>query len=81
MERESHILKNELQEMPRELIEIIIIIMIIIIIIMIIITIQIFTEEGLSHSRVLFMRVLYLSNCTDLLNHCKIKKVHHIKSG
>ena len=57
--------------------KIIIIIMIIIKIIMIIIKIikiQIFTEEGVSHSRVLFMRVFYLTNCIDLLKHCEIKK-------
>ena len=32
----------------------------------IIIIIQIFKEESLSHSKVLFMRVLYLTNCSDL---------------
>ena len=30
--------------------------------------IQMFTEEGLSHSRVLFMRVLYLTNHSASLN-------------
>ena len=39
---------------------------VIIIIIIIIIIIQIFKEESLSHSKVLFMRVLYLTNCSDL---------------
>ena len=48
------------------IITIIIIIIIIIIITIIIIIIQIFKEESLSHSKVLFMRVLYLTNCSDL---------------
>ena len=39
--------------------------------IIIIIIRQIFTEDGLSHSRMLFMRVLYLTNYIDLLKHLK----------
>ena len=38
-----------------------------IILMIMIILIQIFTEEGLSHSKVLFVRVLYLTNCIDSL--------------
>ena len=40
--------------------------------IIIIIIIKIFTEEGLSHSRVLFTRVLYLTNCSNSLENIYI---------
>ena len=42
--------------------------------IIIIIIIQIFKEESLSHSKVLFMRVLYSTNCSDLF---KTFKTHN----
>ena len=42
--------------------------------VIIIIIIQIFTEEGLSHSRVLFMRVLYLTKKIILIKTKKFLK-------
>ena len=42
-------------------------------------TMQIFTQEGLSHSRVLVMMVLYSTNCINSLETLDLHKIQIIK--